>query len=269
MKLRRSQKSIWAFVLTLALVLGEFACLPVKTKEASAAGYQDVTAIPATGSAIEQDGKMEVKDLIVANKTVDSVTLNWNYFVSDDVIFYIYKFDTPTQTYAYVGKTSEKKYICKDLKATESCYYTVCAYNEKTRKQGFCTTPVLVYPLPAAVTNLKVDANQTKSIQLSWNPVEGATGYQIYRAGSSGAYALVTTVAQTAYTDINLKAATTYRYKVRAYSFENTNCGAFSAEVRTTTTPATPALTVKGGDEPCTSDMESSFRCIRLLCLLL
>lgn len=249
MKLRRSQKSIWAFVLTLALVLGEFACLPVRTKEASAAGYQDVTAIPATGSAIEQDGKMEVKDLIVANKTVDSVTLNWNYFVSDDVIFYIYKFDTPTQTYAYVGKTSEKKYICKDLKATESCYYTVCAYNEKTRKQGFCTTPVLVYPLPAAVTNLKVDANQTKSIQLSWNPVEGATGYQIYRTGSSGAYALVTTVAQTAYTDINLKAATTYRYKVRAYSFENTNCGAFSAEVRTTTTPATPALTVKGGDE--------------------
>ena len=135
MKLRRSQKSIWAFVLTLALVLGEFACLPVRTKEASAAGYQDVTAIPATGSAIEQDGKMEVKDLIVANKTVDSVTLNWNYFVSDDVIFYIYKFDTPTQTYAYVGKTSEKKYICKDLKATESCYYTVCADRKSTTSE--------------------------------------------------------------------------------------------------------------------------------------
>ena len=161
MKLRRSQKSIWAFVLTLALVLGEFACLPVRTKEASAASYQDVTAIPAT----EQDGKMEVKDLIVANKTVDSVTLNWNYFVSDDVIFYIYKFDTPTQTYAYVGKTSEKKYICKDLKATESCYYTVCAYNEKTRKQGFCTTPVLVYPLPAAVES-RCEPDKEYSVEL-------------------------------------------------------------------------------------------------------
>lgn len=33
MKLRRSQKSIWAFVLTLALVLGEFACLPVERKK--------------------------------------------------------------------------------------------------------------------------------------------------------------------------------------------------------------------------------------------
>ena len=40
-------------------------------------------------SAIEQDGKMEVKDLIVANKTVDSHILKLELFVSDDVSFSI------------------------------------------------------------------------------------------------------------------------------------------------------------------------------------
>lgn len=248
MKLRRRQKGLVAFLLTLALLVGELACIPAKVKEATAAGYQDVTAIPATGPAIGRDATMEIKDFLVADKTATSVTLTWNYFLMDNAVFYIYKYDVPTQTYAYVAKTTEKKYVCDKLNATESSYYTVCAYNEKTKIQGYFAAPVMVYPLPAAVTNLKVDVNNTTSLQISWTPVEGATGYQIYRAGSSGNFSLVTTTTQSTYTDTNLKAATTYRYKVRAYSFENTNCGAYSAELRTTTTPKTPTLTVKGGD---------------------
>lgn len=251
MKLKRRHQRALAFILMAALFVGELVGVPgnMTGKEASAASYQDVASIPATGPAIGRDETMAVTDLVVADKTVDSVTLNWNYFLTDKVVFYIYKYDTPTQTYTYVDQTTEKKYICKNMKATESAYYTVCAYSEETKKQGNFPNPVLVYPKPGAVTNLKVDSNQTNSIGLSWNPVEGATGYQVYRASSiGGAYSLVTSVTGTTYTNISLSAATTYVYKVRAFSFENTNCGEFSAEVRTTTTPATPTLTVKGGD---------------------
>lgn len=251
MKLKRRHQRVLAFVLMTALLVGELIGVPggMAGKEASAASYQDVASIPATGPAIGRDESMVVKDLVIDSKTIDSATLTWNYFLTDKTVFYIYKYDTPTQTYTYVDQTTEKKYLCKDLKATESAYYTVCAYNEQTKQQGLFASPVLVYPKPGTVTNLKVDANATNSIQLSWDPVEGATGYQIYRAGSlGGSYSMITSVTGTTYTNISLSAATTYIYKVRAFSFENTNCGEFSTEVRTTTTPATPTLTVKGGD---------------------
>lgn len=46
---------------------------------------------------------------------------------------------------------------------------------------------------------------------------ENVTGFEICRAQGNGSYKLIATVADTAYTDKNLKSMQNYRYKIRAY----------------------------------------------------
>ena len=67
-------------------------------------------------------------------------------------------------------------------------------------------------------SGLGVTSYTTNSISLSWNPVSGATGYNIYRSFTpSGTYMKVNTtpVSSTSYTDNGLDTAT-YYYKVSA-----------------------------------------------------
>ena len=52
---------------------------------------------------------------------------------------------------------------------------------------------------------------------LTWNAVEGATSYRIYRSTSRGSgYSLLGTVTATSYTNTGAKAGTTYYYRVKA-----------------------------------------------------
>lgn len=56
------------------------------------------------------------------------------------------------------------------------------------------------------------------SVQISWNEVEHADGYKLYRKqGTSGNYDLIKTVSGTTTSNFNLKAGITYYYKVAAY----------------------------------------------------
>ena len=55
---------------------------------------------------------------------------------------------------------------------------------------------------------------------LTWNAVEGATSYRIYRSTSKGSgYSLLGTTTATSYTNTGAKAGTTYYYRVKAVSY--------------------------------------------------
>ncbi|HUO08303.1 MAG TPA: LamG-like jellyroll fold domain-containing protein [Phycisphaerae bacterium] len=77
-------------------------------------------------------------------------------------------------------------------------------------------------------------------VQLSWNPLAGASGYNLYRATTTGGpYALVAGhITTTSYTDTTVSDGTPYYYTLRAYNILDE--GAASAEVAAT--PNTPAL---------------------------
>ena len=69
-------------------------------------------------------------------------------------------------------------------------------------------------------------------VQLIWNPVPGATGYNVKRATTSGGpYITVATVTGTSFTDTGLTNGTTYFYVVSAFtaSVESANSGQVSA----------------------------------------
>lgn len=68
------------------------------------------------------------------------------------------------------------------------------------------------------VTGFKAAAKAPKKVKLSWNPVENATGYEIYRSTKKkSGYKLVQTIgAKTGWTDKELKKGKKYFYKVCA-----------------------------------------------------
>ena len=66
-------------------------------------------------------------------------------------------------------------------------------------------------------TNVKVEKVSTSSMKVSWNPVNGATKYSIYRSTSkTGAYLKVGESTTTDYTSYNVPRGKVYYYKVRA-----------------------------------------------------
>lgn len=99
---------------------------------------------------------------------------------------------------------------------------------------------------PSTPTNLIATAGNAK-VDLSWNPVEGASGYNIYRSTSSGTgYTKIgsnTTSSAITYEDKPLTNGTTYYYVVTAIvnGVESENSNEASA------TPTAPVVTGNPG----------------------
>jgi fibronectin type 3 domain-containing protein len=69
--------------------------------------------------------------------------------------------------------------------------------------------------IPAKPTGLSASVISSSGIKITWNAVQGATGYKIYRS-SGGEYTLVGTSSTTEYTNTGLTLSIMYYYKVSA-----------------------------------------------------
>ena len=68
--------------------------------------------------------------------------------------------------------------------------------------------------------------------RLTWEAVDGAVEYQIYRATSkSGDYKLIKTTTSTSFTNTSAKAGKTYYYKVKAIHSNASSNSAYSSVV--------------------------------------
>ncbi|MFC9396841.1 PHB depolymerase family esterase [Streptomyces sp. NPDC057027] len=86
-------------------------------------------------------------------------------------------------------------------------------------------------PAPAGLT---VGGTTDSTVSLSWNPVDGASSYTVYRGGTK-----VGTATSTAYTDTGLATGTAYAYAVSAVDAAGA-VGTPSSPVTATTTGYTP-----------------------------
>ena len=137
--------------------------------------------------------------------------------------------------------------------ATNSCWdwwgYDSANYSRKSGPQmtaikamvdqvssgGGMTTPPGTTTL-AAPTGVSTSNATTSTMNISWNAVSGAAGYNVYRGGNK---VNALPVAGTSYTDTGLSAATAYSWTVKAQD-ANAAEGAASAAASGTTTGSTP-----------------------------
>ena len=186
----------------------------------------------ACTSAFSTAASLKKTQISVSNLKADAngskVQLSWTGGVTGAEGYVIYR-RTEGGSYAEIGRTSGKTYS-DTISAGIKYYYAVAVYSG-SRTEDKCPEVGVMYL--ATPSGLSV-SNTIASLTLKWNAVKGATGYEIYRAGTDGKYSKITTVTSTSYVDTSVKNNTQYSYKIKAYNTACTSAFSTAASLKKT-----------------------------------
>ena len=146
-------------------------------------------------------------------------TLNWG-IVSGASGYQVWRSTAADTGYIQITTTADIQYIDSGLVTGTTYYYKVQAYCTASTATTYGGLSAYATATPASLTapSVSAAASSYSSIRISWNPVSGMTGYQVYRATlQNGAFSLIKTTSSLSYTNTGLKTSTAYYYKVRAY----------------------------------------------------
>ncbi len=159
----------------------------------------------------------KVTSLQAYNIDDDEINLKWKKISgADGYTVYMYT----SNGWKSQGSTKKTNFEVDDLTSAKQYKFKVRAYDLVNGKKvyGAYSSVLTVSTDPDEVENLKVTKKTSSSVTLTWSKVKRATKYQVYRYDSSkGKYVHVATVSGVTATIKNLKAGTTYKFKVRAY----------------------------------------------------
>ena len=186
----------------------------------------------ACTSAFSTAASLKKTQISVSNLKADAtgskVQLSWTGGVTGAEGYVIYR-RTEGGSYAEIGRTSGNTYS-DTISAGIKYYYAVAVYSG-SRTEDKCPEVGVMYL--AAPFGLSV-SNTIASLTLKWNAVKGATGYEIYRAGTDGKYSKITTVTSTSYVDTSVKNNTQYSYRIKAYNAACTSAFSTAASLKKT-----------------------------------
>lgn len=155
-----------------------------------------------------------------------SVVLAWNQ-VENAANFNIYrKSDTDDDFIKIntVAASSDNKYFEQSVNLGSNYQYKVTAVTSDGYESGESNIIDVEMidpnvPKPAAPTGIKVSESSKNSVALSWDAVQGAVLYNVYRAkAENGTYVKVGSSKETKYTDTTVITNINYYYKVQAIS---------------------------------------------------
>ena len=186
----------------------------------------------AGASAFSTAASLKKTQISVSNLKADAtgnkVQLSWTGGVTGAEGYVIYR-KTEGGSYTEIGRTSGNTYS-NTISAGIKYYYAVAVYSG-SRTEDKCPEVGVMYL--ATPSGLSV-SNTIASLTLKWNAVTGATGYEIYRAGTDGKYSKITTVTSTSYVDTNVKNNTQYSYKIKAYNAAGASAFSTAASLKKT-----------------------------------
>ncbi len=186
----------------------------------------------ACASAFSTAASLKKTQISVSNLKADAngskVQLSWTGGVTGAEGYVIYR-RTEGGSYAEIGRTSGNAYS-DTISAGIKYYYAVAVYSG-SRTEDKCPEVGVMYL--AAPSGLSV-SNTIASLTLKWNAVKGATGYEIYRAGTDGKYSKITTITSTSYVDTSVKNNTQYSYKIKAYNAAGASAFSTAASLKKT-----------------------------------
>lgn len=162
----------------------------------------------------------KVGSLKSSSLTDTSVKLSWTKAAGAQG-YGIYRYDSSTKKYTYVGKTTSTSYTVKSLSASTSYVFAVRAYTQvKGTVYGAYSEKLTVKtkaPSIAKVTGLKLHSVKDNGFRLSWTKVSGATGYQVAVYDTSAKKWVLHGTTTKTYIDVTVKNAKEQTYRVRAY----------------------------------------------------
>jgi len=157
---------------------------------------------------------------IAATTSYGSANVSWSA-VSSVSGYGIYRSTANAGPYILLSASSKLKYNNTGISAKTTYYYRIRTYRYAGSVKAYSSysesiiskQPIL--PVPTSVTAVPTS---NKSIDISWNKVNGATGYIVYRAAASGgSYTLISSTTNTKCSSTNLITNTEYVYLVCSY----------------------------------------------------
>lgn len=187
-----------------------------------------------------------VTGLKASSVTQNAVKLTWKKAAGTKG-YAVYRYNTSTKKYSYVGKTTSTSYTVKNLKADTSYVFSIRTYTgSKKTVYGAYSSKLTVKtksPSLGAVKGLKLYSVKNNGFRLSWNKTSGATGYQVAVYDTSNKKWKSVAVTSANYADITVKSSAKGTYSVRAYLKQNskTYYGSYTNGVVAFSKPAIPA----------------------------
>ncbi|MCD8383798.1 MAG: hypothetical protein LUC39_02405 [Clostridiales bacterium] len=151
---------------------------------------------------------------ISVSNVKNGVQVKWNA-VTGAKSYQIWR-KTPGGSWARVGSTSDTTYISTGVSSGNTYIFTVkAAYNSSV--SAYNTTGKTIMRLAEPTIKLE---NLVGGLTASWNAVDGAKGYKLYRRSETGSYVLIADLGadELSYTDKAAKAGIVFYYRVQAYN---------------------------------------------------
>ena len=198
--------------------------------------YYYVVAVDANGveadrsNIVSRTCDLAQPVITVSNRASDgAITIKWEK-VEGAAKYEVYRATSKNGTYTRITTTSGTSITNTKTEAGKTYYYKVRAICDKEAAASAysevksCTRDLA---RPKAKVSLK-----SKKPYVSWDKIEGATKYQVYRATSkNGTYKLVSTATNRNYKDSKATKNKTYYYKVVAVCKTSAGNSAYSGVV--------------------------------------
>ena len=147
-----------------------------------------------------------------------TIQLTWDDFY--EAQYYIVERLTSEGEWIELATTTKPSYVASGVKTGKAYIYRVKAITAESESK-YCEEVSATTTLTGEV-ELTINPNGTNQFDLSWNTIEGATRYIIYRKDGEGAWKKVLTLGTdaTSYTSKAMK-ANTYQYQVKAARYDS------------------------------------------------
>ena len=219
----------------------EIVAEPAATTDSSDSAEPEDPVVPEDGTESEVSAPEAPVLELAVEETPGEVTLTWNS-VDGAVKYLVYRAENEDQDYSLLNTTVENT-ITDYTNPGIVYFYYVIAVNESDLESSASNVVSTSWDLSAPTLKATNIASSGK-IKLTWNKVEGAKKYEVYRATSkAGTYSLFYTATGTSLNHTSATAGNTYYYKIRSVDAAG-NKSEFSNIVSRTCDLPQPKITV-------------------------
>ncbi len=171
----------------------------------------------------------DVQNFRLSNSSTTTYTISWdaNPNVSGYQLFIYDKEVHDWKALYFNGSptTTQTSYTVTGIKEGDYDKYKIRSVlvTGSTYTYGNWSEVLVGGALPKAPTGLDAAANTDNGLSLTWDPLEGAAGYEVFCKKENGNFISVGTTERNHFNHKNLEEKKNYEYKVRAYVGNTTN----------------------------------------------
>ena len=155
------------------------------------------------------------------------IKLTWDK-IDGAVKYEVYRATSKSGTYKLIKTTTSTSFTNTSATAGKTYYYKVKAIASSSSANS-AYSEVVSRTCDLARPEITVKLSSKGNPSLSWDKVDGAVKYEVYRATSkSGTYKLIKTTTSTIFTNTSVTEGKTYYYKVKAIASKSSANSAYS-----------------------------------------